>query len=376
MKTQTLSPTFAHGHASAQTWREALAICLEQCHLPATGANLGFVYATDHFAADLADLRAELTTATGVRHWVGTVGVGICANGKEYFDMPALAIMMCDFDERHFSLLPVFKSAREVALTPLKFDGGLPNFALVHADPATAELAPIIRELSRKLESGFVVGALTSSRSTSVQLAQEVVAGGVSGVAFSDDVVIATRHTQGCAPIGPRRTITKAYRNILVSIDDRPALEVLREDLGANLSAKFEGIGQHVFAGLPVKGSDTEDYLVRHLAGIDSARKLVALADTVETGDGIFFCTRDRASASDDLERMLRSIKSGLYRAPRGAVYYSCLGRGPNLFGEDSEELRIIRDHLGEVPLVGFFGNGEISHNRLYGYTGVLTVFL
>jgi small ligand-binding sensory domain FIST len=26
------------------------------------------------------------------------------------------------------------------------------------------------------------------------------------------------------------------------------------------------------------------------------------------------------------------------------------------------------------VPLAGFFANGEISHNRLYGYTGVLTL--
>jgi len=28
------------------------------------------------------------------------------------------------------------------------------------------------------------------------------------------------------------------------------------------------------------------------------------------------------------------------------------------------------------VPLAGFFGNGEISRNLLYGYTGVLTLFL
>ena len=73
---------------------------------------------------------------------------------------------------------------------------------------------------------------------------------------------------------------------------------------------------------------------------------------------------------------MLKSIRSGLYREPKGAVYFSCLGRGASLFGESSEELRIIRDGLGEVPVVGFFCNGEISHNRLYGYTGVLTLFL
>jgi small ligand-binding sensory domain FIST len=38
--------------------------------------------------------------------------------------------------------------------------------------------------------------------------------------------------------------------------------------------------------------------------------------------------------------------------------------------------MSLIRSALGDVPLIGFFCNGEISHNRLYGYTGVLTLFL
>ena len=63
-------------------------------------------------------------------------------------------------------------------------------------------------------------------------------------------------------------------------------------------------------------------------------------------------------------------------RRPKGAVYVSCLARGPNLFGDDSEELRQVQTAIGDVPLVGFFANGEISHDRLYGYTGVLTLFL
>ncbi|MGH8743735.1 MAG: FIST C-terminal domain-containing protein [Burkholderiales bacterium] len=54
----------------------------------------------------------------------------------------------------------------------------------------------------------------------------------------------------------------------------------------------------------------------------------------------------------------------------------SCLGRGENMFGANSEELRLIQKTLGDFPLVGFFANGEISHNRLYGYTGVLTLFI
>ncbi|MEO8166130.1 MAG: histidine kinase, partial [Betaproteobacteria bacterium] len=51
------------------------------------------------------------------------------------------------------------------------------------------------------------------------------------------------------------------------------------------------------------------------------------------------------------------------------------VGRGPNLFG-GTGEVDMIAEALGDFPLAGFFCNGEISHNRLYGYTGVLTLFL
>jgi small ligand-binding sensory domain FIST len=73
---------------------------------------------------------------------------------------------------------------------------------------------------------------------------------------------------------------------------------------------------------------------------------------------------------------MLNDIKRDLKAQPKGAVYFSCLGRGEHMFGANSEELKLIQDTLGDIPLVGFFANGEISHNRLYGYTGVLTLFV
>jgi small ligand-binding sensory domain FIST len=37
--------------------------------------------------------------------------------------------------------------------------------------------------------------------------------------------------------------------------------------------------------------------------------------------------------------------------------------------------MHIVRRALGDLPLVGFFAGGEIAHQHLYGYTGVLTVF-
>jgi small ligand-binding sensory domain FIST len=61
--------------------------------------------------------------------------------------------------------------------------------------------------------------------------------------------------------------------------------------------------------------------------------------------------------------------------AARGGLYFSCVARGEHMFGSRGAELRLLKDVLGEVPLVGFFCNGEICHDRLYGYTGVLTLF-
>ena len=60
----------------------------------------------------------------------------------------------------------------------------------------------------------------------------------------------------------------------------------------------------------------------------------------------------------------------------RGGLYFSCVARGPNLFGAEGREMEIIGNLTKDIPLVGFFGQGEISNNRLYGYTGVLVLFL
>ncbi len=117
--------------------------------------------------------------------------------------------------------------------------------------------------------------------------------------------------------------------------------------------------------------------MVRNLIGIDLGQKLLAIGEHLTPGEEIMFCRRDGNTAREDMLRMLRDLKARAQgRQIRGGVYYSCLGRGRYQFGEDSEELKMIAEEHGDFPLVGFFANGEIFHNRLYGYTGVLTLFL
>ncbi|HED16228.1 MAG TPA: histidine kinase, partial [Gammaproteobacteria bacterium] len=103
----------------------------------------------------------------------------------------------------------------------------------------------------------------------------------------------------------------------------------------------------------------------------------VVIGDWVEDGQKLLFCRRDGASARTDLREQLIKLKQRIGEQDiRGGLYYSCLGRGRYLFGEESQELKLIHEVLGEFPLCGFFANGEIANNQLYGYTGVLTLFL
>ena len=365
---------FRYGHATGADWRAAAQSCLSQL---GTGAgNLGFLYVTDMLSDQLAPLLALFKEKTGVEHWVGTVGIGVCAMGREYLDEPAIAVMIGEFEPDAFRVFSAVTNEEQADAVSLRCGKAPPHFAIVHADPLNPNVREVVHHLAERMESGFLVGGLTSSRRQNLQVAGEVTEGGLSGVAFSDTVAIATRLTQGCSPIGPKHVVTAGQRNVIVSLDGRPALEVFQEDVGEKLGRDLNRIGGVVFAGLPIAGSDTGDYLVRNLVGIDPGNKMLAIGELVEAGASVMFCRRDKGTARDDMVRMLESIKQGLFSRPRGAVYYSCLGRGAGLFGPDSAELKMIRDALGEFPLVGFFCNGEISHNRLYGYTGVLTLFV
>jgi small ligand-binding sensory domain FIST len=367
-------PDFRYGHAAGQNWKEAAEACLAQ--LGEGAASLGFLYVTDLLSDHLGDILALFRGKTAVPHWVGTVGLGICASGREYLDEPAIAAMVGDFEPDSFRVFSGIASVADVDNVELKCGGATPNFAIVHADPYNRHVADLVNKLAGKVESGFLVGGLTSSRRDNLQVADGVVEGGLSGVSFADSVTVATRLTQGCTPIGPKRVITTCQQNVIISLDGRPALDVFKEDIGEAGARDLNRLGGHIFAGLPISGSDTGDYLVRNLVGIDPANKLVAIGEMVRPGSSVMFCRRDAKTANEDMTRMLESIRKGLYSRPRGGIYYSCLGRGASLFGPNSEELRMVRDTLGDFPLVGFFCNGEISHNRLYGYTGVLTLFV
>jgi small ligand-binding sensory domain FIST len=366
--------------AAGADWRGVAEQCLVKLGSETESARLGLVYITEPLAPHLDSLLAHLRAGTGVRDWVGTVGSGICCTGVEIYDEPAAAIMLARLPQDSFRLVPAGLDALVEMLKVNRDWIGAheARFGIVHGDPRNSHIPQIIESLSLELDPGFLVGGLSSASAGQhqIQIAGDRYENGLSGVLFSAEIPVISGLTQGCTPLGMKHAITRCQRNILVELDDRPALEVFCEDIGEVLSRDLSRVAGYIFAGLPVPGSDTGDYLVRNLVGIDPDQKLVAIGDLVEEGDPIMFCRRDGDSARADMRRMLRDLGKRAKGGIRGGVYYTCLGRGRYQFGDNSEELRMIQEQLGDFPLVGFFANGEISHNRLYGYTGVLTLFL
>ena len=362
---------FRFAHSAGADWQECLARCAATLGKP--GEGLGFLYFTDALLPHAADMVETLRELTGVRDWVGTVGIGVIATGTEYVGEPAVAVMVADLPAGSYRIFSgKHRAPQPGERTPTGAIAA--HFGIVHGDPQTPDMAELVSDMATRVESGYLVGGLSSGQSETAQVANDVLTGGLSGVVLASDVPVATRHTQGCTALAARHVITKCEDNIVITLDGRPALDVFEADLGQAEAGDLRRAAQLMHVGFPVQGSDTGDYVVRNLVGIDPKNKLIAVGEMVEPGGTLFFCRRDPQSARADLARVLDDLKRQV-PAPRGALYFSCVGRGEHLFGRRGAELAQIRDAIGDVPLVGFFCNGEISHDRLYGYTGVLTLF-
>ena len=426
---------FPYGHATHPQWEMAAGLVLAQlrAHLAlpayASAPTLALLYITDHYAAHAQDILDHLSAELpDVTDWSGTVGVGVAANNVEYFDEPALAVMLCELPHdqyRVFSGVSPLPSASFASSGLFKA-----HTALVHADASTPDVAELIAEMAQRTESGYVFGGLASSRSSTVQFALSghgnvkgqgaaggVFSGGLSGVAFARDpsgaMALMSRVTQGCMPVSPYHEITACDANVVTGLDGLPALDVLLADLNISLDQPREALAKvrTTLVGLsraadalhdgPTRhaGQFGAEVLVRHLIGLDPARQGIAIAELPSVGMRLAFCERNAAAARVDLVRICAEIREELEpeevthavaaalnathseaaphaaRRIAGAIYVSCSGRGGPHFGAPSAELQIVRRALGDVPLVGFFAGGEIARHHLYGYTGVLTVF-
>jgi small ligand-binding sensory domain FIST len=269
----------------------------------------------------------------------------------------------------------------EPALPHLPADAS-PSFVLI-PDPFTFDVDELLHHLDTGWPGSTVIGGLASGGRSpggnALFLDAAVYRRGMIGLALAGDVAVDTIVAQGCRPIGEPMFVTRSERNVIQELDGRRAGVVLQE-IYNRASSDDQALFRHsLHLGIVMREDRQEyrhgDFLIRNVMGIDGKSGALVVGALVHTGMVVQFHLRDARTSAADLEELL-----GRYRGkPAGALLFSCLGRGKHLYGEPDHDTNTFRRHAGDVPLGGFFCNGEIGpvHGTtfLHGFTSAFGLF-
>ncbi|GAB3739104.1 FIST signal transduction protein [Nocardiopsis nanhaiensis] len=209
----------------------------------------------------------------------------------------------------------------------------------------------------------------------------EVAPNGAIGVLIGGDGVLGTVVSQGCRPVGPSMTITKAEGNLVLELAGGNAYEKLEQlvDELSDEDRELAARGLHIGIALDEYAERHEqgDFLIRTLHGADPELGALTIGDMVEVGQTVRFQVRDAGTADEDLARRLTDF--GAETAVGAGLLFSCNGRGETLFPQADHDVLAVRRILGAAPVAGFFAAGEIGPvagvNHVHGFTACFLAF-
>ncbi len=353
--------------------------------------DLAFLFFSNHYSARAESLCAAVRKEAGPRVLLGCSGEGVIAGGEEIETDPAVTLWAARLPGVRVSPLRLCFS-RELdrfsvgGWPDAQTIGAGPVFVLL-ADPFSIPMKEVLAMLEERYPGAVAIGGLAGGGhdvgENRMVLGDDVYDGGLVGVALSGPVSIGTVISQGCRPIGDRYVVTKAEHNVIHELGGAPALERLQA-LFESISGEERQIAQRALhLGIVIDEHrnrfERGDFLVRNLIGADQSTGAVAVGDIVQEGQTVQFHLRDAKSAHEDLNLLLAAYLTQRRKAPLGALLFSCCGRGEGLFGRPHHDVSVLRERLGDIPIAGFFAQGEIGpvggSNFLHGYTASVALF-
>lgn len=361
-------------------------------------ADLAILFVSSAFASEYARILPLLADMLAVDVLMGCSGGGIVGGEREIEQSPAIALSLAILPD--VELQPFYVSGDDLPdldASPTAWEAALgvpqesqPHF-IVLADGFSSRINDLLQGLDFTYPAATKVGGLASGGNGPEQnalfLNGELHRVGTVGVALSGNIAVDSLVAQGCRPIGTSLRVTKAERNIAIALDDRPPLEVL-QDIVRDLSPEDRELARtSLFVGLAMdefkESSERGDFLIRNILGLDPNSGVIAIGDRIRPGQTVQFHLRDARTSEDDLRWVLtryRDRHSGTMSSDiAGAVMFSCLGRGEYLYDRPDVDSSIVRELIGDIPLGGFFCNGEIGQvgktTFLHGYTSVIGLF-
>lgn len=256
-------------------------------------------------------------------------------------------------------------------------------------DPFTTPIVQLLDACSVTFPSAPVIGGLASGMQyqgdARLSLNGAIFNTGLIGLALCGNVEINCVVSQGCRPVGDTFVVTKCHQNVIEQLDGKPALAAIEEMVQMlpihdrqlmNTSGGLQ-VGRVIDQGKGNYGPG--DFLIRSLVGVKRETGAVLIGDMVRGGQTLQFHVRDARTADEEMKLLLQG-ETMLEPAPTvGGLLITCNGRGTRMFDKPNHDAALIRQILGDIPLAGFFANGEMGPvgegNFIHAHTAVLALF-
>lgn len=341
--------------------------------------DLLIVFASANYGAQLDQLPVMLQEKVGAKTLVGCTGANLLHASSMTKDRPSLSVLAGHLKGAQAAATLITNADMPHPDAPpsawrqlLPECDGPPRGMLVIGEPFHCDMRALLAGLDFVLPTVPKVGGLSSGSrhpdGNALFCGRQRVNQGAVVLTLSGNIAVEPVVAQGCRPIGKPGRITKADRNRLACVDNKPVKNYVEEQLQtlaesdfflAEGSPLFLGIASDPFSlAEPTAG----DFLVRNVLGIDDDGNLV-VGDHLSVGRSVQLHLRDNSSGLDDLQTQLELAQA---QDAQAAVMFRCIGRD----GNDHERFRELAPG---VQLTGCTCNGEIGPvgdiTHLHGYT-------
>ncbi|MGA2138731.1 MAG: FIST N-terminal domain-containing protein [Verrucomicrobiia bacterium] len=388
---------FASALTTKTEWAEAVEDLGRQvaAQLGAAKTELAVLFAHPKYVSHIDRIIEATQQAVGARHLIGCTGAGIIGTDQEVEEKPALSLLVGELPGVEVFPFHLTEKDLEESTGPafwhfqLELEPGAAPQFVVLVDPFTTRAMQLIDALVEAYPQSPMVGGLASGAQQAGEnrlfVDRQVYDEGAIGVGLTGKIALRTVVSQGCRPIGEPFTVTRADKNIVFELAGRPPMKILQEMLPQLPTRDRDLARSALFLGRVVNEYQEEfsrgDFLIRNLIGSDPQSGALAVGDLMRTGQTVQFQVRDAETADEDLRHLLAKERSELGRQqPRGALLFSCLGRGERMYGTVNHDIKAVQESLGPVPTAGFFCNGEIGpvgqRTFIHGFTSVVGLFL
>ncbi len=360
----------------------AISVAEEALQQVGPSPDLAVVFVTPPHRDDVGEVADVIRAVLRPQTLLGATAVAVLGGRREVEQEPGVSLFAARSGSPARPIRLDAESGDEGwVITGVPDDlAGLRSMLLL-ADPFTFPVDILLQQLRRDHPGLAVVGGMASAAMRAGEnrllLDDSAYRDGAVGVLLAEDVSPQAVVSQGCRPIGRPYIVTRADGQMIYELGGKPALERLLTTLGHLSPADNRLAEQGLHCGIVIDERKEEfergDFLIRGVLGADRESGAVAVGDVVSVGATLQFQVRDAASADEDLRELLAG------RAGRGALVFTCNGRGQRLFGTPDHDATVVSDLLGTSTVAGMFCAGELGpvggRNALHGFTASLAIF-